>query len=346
MLVENELQIRTNSLLNWFLGSRSACLDDQPAHVKDLISAQIASSYKMMNGCDAVGDEYSCVIDPINESDYDHDEYLLPVIEMRDFARVELMGDIRDVILFGSMVSHKHSKGWSDVDGMAIIKSSTLFDPIAMRRLRKNVREFERLQKKIDPLQHHGLLMLTSFDLVPYTDMFLPHPLLRNARTLCDSLELRLVVRNSHHEQSKRLRDIQRLFHESAASGFMAHHPLNNVFLSARVNAGDAMMYQLKYFLSVLAMLPSYYMNMTGNLCTKRESFVLCMPHIRPKHWEIIDRALRIRTMWPIECREYDHSTNAVPAWIIDILGQNYFDRAAALVDDMIQSLRNDGHIA
>ena len=96
-------------------------------------------------------------------------------------------------------------------------------------------------------------------------------------------------------------------------------------------------MYQLKYFLSLIMLLPTLYLDAIGEPCYKKESF----SKIKYKfinEWEIIEKATEIRTLWQIN-EEFPYTTNKIPDWVVELLGGNYFSRAYKLSSKMMETI-------
>lgn len=332
-----ELQLRTNAMLNWFLSDASASIDGEPTHVKDMFAAQIAASYRTIDTTSIDRVATMIEIEPIDETDY-QTEYLAPIIEMRDLVRENLAEDIQDVILHGSLSTLDYVEGWSDVDAIMIVRNSTLGDPTKMRRLRRFMRELGVYMRKIDPLQHHGIMAVTEHDLRMYPDMFLPHQLFENTKTLLGHLELELHVRDSGADQRVRFNAIYETFRSASETGTLKHHPYAGVFLKEDFTNASNAMYQMKYFLSVLLLLPSLYMNLKGVYCTKKQSFTLCRPDLESENWGIIDRASRVRNAY----KNTVIKNNAIPEWVQEYVDKKYFSRAFALIEDMRVALDGD----
>jgi hypothetical protein len=57
--------------------------------------------------------------------------------------------------------------------------------------------------------------------------------------------------------------------------------------------------YDLKYFLSILMLLPTRYLQAKGIYCTKRDSFSLVKESLPEAAWSVLDYATQLRSDWP-----------------------------------------------
>ena len=65
------------------------------------------------------------------ESDYKNidSEFLSPIISIQEYANKFLKEYLIDFLIHGSIATLDYSKGWSDLDTLIIIKTSTLRNP-------------------------------------------------------------------------------------------------------------------------------------------------------------------------------------------------------------------------
>jgi hypothetical protein len=183
------LQKSANSLLNWFLHTRSTCIDNEPFFVKEMIAGSVSSSYKCLNP----GDFSTCSFrSSISKIDYEKykDPFLKPVLEIASFIRKNAHSHLRGFILHGSLATLDYVPGWSDFDSIAIIRDKTLEDPSEMIRLRAICQTIEHMIKNLDKHQHHGIHFIAEKDLLMYPDLYLPTSLFEQSVSLLGSLDL------------------------------------------------------------------------------------------------------------------------------------------------------------
>lgn len=329
----NRLHMSTNNLLNWFLQPKSNCLNNEPYYELDRISNQIFCSYDIINA--AATEQHKIKINKIKKEKY-LDDYLLPILDIKEYIEAnEVDKYIVDFIIHGSIATLDYIKGWSDLDAIIVIKNKTIQDPYLMRKFREKSLELDGFLYKIDPLQHHGILYLTEYDLKNYSNIYFPTNLFANSKTLLAARELEFSVRDSQKEQIERIKSIHHTFRKAASVGTLWHHPYAGEYLHENYSNAHNGMYQFKYFLSVIMLLPTAFMNARGVYCDKKDSFELCRGFISTKNWDIIDRASKVRTSW----REHPFVGNEIPIWAREIFGQEYFKKAYRLVDEMLITL-------
>ena len=94
-------------------------------------------------------------------------------------------------------------------------------------------------------------------------------------------------------------------------------------------------MYQLKYFLSVIVILPSYFMNIMGQQHSKTESIERCRKIISERNFKIIDKSTMIRSSWRIN----PVVSNVIPEEVKEILDKNYLSSGYNLIREMKEHL-------
>ena len=103
------------------------------------------------------------------------------------------------------------------------------------------------------------------------------------------------------------------------------------MFLKERYVNADDNMYQFKYMLSVIMLLPTLWMNARGMNCRKGDSFELVRPYITPETWKIVEQASEVRRIW----KEFPVMSNEIPKWVQDVVPNDYLERAFCFVDEL-----------
>ena len=237
--------------------------------------------------------------------------------------------------MHGSLSTLDFIQGWSDFDSIVIIKDETLKDPVKMKRLRAVSLHVDRIIKKIDNHQHHGIHFIAEKDLLMYPDLYLPHNLFKCGTSLMGKSKILGKLRDSKKEQADRFNSIYATFKNAYGGGALQHHAIDGVYLMNNFRNHSNGMYQLKYFLSVIVILPSYFMNITGVNLSKSDSIVACRKIISENNFEIIDKATAIRNMW----NTHPVVSNSIPDSVREILGKNYFFRGYNLIKEMKEHL-------
>ena len=325
-----KLQGSANSLLNWFLHSRSNCINEEPFFVKGMISNSILSSYECLDPDSFNTHHFSVSISEIDHKKY-KDPFLLPVLDISDFIQEKSHSYIKHFILHGSLATLDYIPGWSDFDSIAVIRSEILESPSDMMRLRSICTTIESMIKKIDNHQHHGIHFITEKDLLMYPDTYLPTQLFKESVSLFDNIELSGEKRDSKQEQIDRLNSIYQTLKGAYGSGTLRHHAYKGVYMMDNFRNYKNSMYQMKYFMSVISLLPSYFMNIKGEYLTKPESIEACRNTVSKKNFEIIDVSSKLRERWNVN----PVVSNEIPPAAMEIIGENYFFRGYNLIKEM-----------
>jgi hypothetical protein len=114
-------------------------------------------------------------------------------------------------------------------------------------------------------------------------------------------------------------------------SGYLDHHPWKGEFLHDNYKNHQNGMYQLKYLLSVIVLMPALYFTAKGSSLTKPEAIQMMKKEMPLVDYELIDKATAIRLKWPTQ-ESHPYATNSIPKWLMDDLGGDYFSRSYKFV--------------
>lgn len=325
------IQLNTNNLINWIFQKKSI---DLKSYEKKMLLNTIYNNIEIMNENIVISKKnYKYNISKINNNVYDID-YLKPVLLIKNYIEKHLKKFIKCTLLHGSICDLHYIKGWSDLD-IIIVLNSCSFE--LMDELMDNLYKFYELEDflyKIDYLQHHGIQFIMDLDLKMYNNIFYPHNLFTYCKSLCDDIILDINClednNNNNIAMKKHFFNIHKLFEESYKTNIFKHHAYEGKYLQGEFNDKNNM-YQLKYFLSVVALLPSLWLNMAGVVIEKSKSFNICRNFISRKNWEIVDLSTKIRNEWNI----YPVNNNIIPDYIIKSLGKDYLKKGYYLINEM-----------
>ncbi len=324
------LQNKTNSLLNWMLQPKSLCLNGEKGFVIQSIFDSINASYCALDESKVQTNKKEYDIKRIDDKKY-NTKFLQPVLKIAEIIRDEVSDYILDFILHGSLSTHDFIPGWSDFDSMVIIKNETLGDSFRMMRLRSIFFDIDSVIKEIDNHQHHGIHFITEKDLLMYPSLFLPPDIFKDSVSLSEGGSLTLFNRDSRDEEIKRFNSIYSTFKKAYSGGVLMHHEYNGEYLMRGFMNYQNAMYQLKYFLSVVTILPSYFMNILGKYPRKGQSIEDCRSIMKGSNFEIIDKATLVRSKW----NQFPVVSNEIPIDVMNILGENYFSDGYNLIKEM-----------
>jgi len=310
-----DLQNSSNALLNWFLHP-----SDLEGHTLYMIAMNIKAAYHNLHMFE--GEEIEKDIPSIDWSKYKDQDYIEPLKRLQQTEKLNHY--ISHFILHGSLATRDYIKGWSDVDALLVIKKETLDDPGKLLELRELCLAMHPILGEIDPLHHHGLQFITEYDLEAYPDTFLPPVIFDYSVSLLGQSKMNLRVRDCGEEWFVVFHKICETLKQACEQGELRHHPYKGEFLLSHFR-NDAM-YQLKYLLSLVMLLPSYYLGLKGKSVYKKYSFDACPKF---KNWGIVEKASNIRSLW------VETEGNKISGWVKEILGEDYLCEASKLAEEM-----------
>ena len=322
-----QYQNSLRSMTNWLLRPISRNLIDLGYHNVSLVANHLALSAQhfLPNNF-----ETKQIVTQINKFDskkyYDIDcEYFSHILEMKEFVNSKMKDLVSDFIIHGSMATLDYSKGWSDVDTLVVVPHSTLKNTKKLLKLRELSYEAHKFIYKIDPLQHHGLIFITEFDIDNYPSCFLPKEVLEKSVSLIDkNKSITLNVRNSYRECIDLTLSKIKLIKSAKKEGILKHHAYKGEYLLDGYENSDNGMYQMKYYLGLYAILPSLILCSLEKPCYKGDSFEIAKNLFSKEAWYPIETISKIRNMWP-NLEDYPYVGNKIPTWLKKELGENYF---------------------
>lgn len=322
-----QYQDSLRSMTNWLLRPDSRNLADLGCHNISLIANHLALSAQhfLPNNF-----ETKKIVTKINKFNpkkyYDIDcKYFSHILEMKDFVNSEMKDLVSNFIIHGSMATLDYAKGWSDVDTLVVVPHATLKNTKKLLRLRELSYEAHKFLYRIDPLQHHGLIFITEFDINAYPSCYLPIEVLEKSVSLIDGNEnITLNVRNSQKECIDLTLAKIKIIKKAKKEGILKHHAYKGEYLLENYENTSNGMYQMKYYLGLYAILPSLILCSLGNPCYKGDSFKIAKNLFSKEAWQIIETVSKIRSMWP-SLENYPYVGNKIPDWLKKELGTNYF---------------------
>jgi hypothetical protein len=208
--------------------------------------------------------------------------YLSPVFELASYAKRYLQSWTRAVLLHGSLATLDYANDFSDLDTIVIIAKQTFSSSLQLELFRRAYRRSLGYLYWFDPLQHHGHIILTEYDLSWYPERILPIAVFENARSLTGKeLKIDFLVRDSTNECLNEFGRVFRAFKDRATQSWFPK---------------DA--WTTKSFLSELMLLPSIYSQALGYQCYKKYSFEIARETIPQDIWKVVDEATEIRQKW------------------------------------------------
>ncbi|MEM1040459.1 MAG: hypothetical protein AAGI12_13440 [Pseudomonadota bacterium] len=224
------------------------------------------------------------------------------------------IGIVKDIIVHGSYGDFTFNN-FSDVE------LTIFFSSEAEYCNNKAIQSFYRLLNKfilsVDPLQHHGAFALGPKTVLSYDAADLPLEAYSNCWSMTGKrIFVKKAFRNSDCRSIgvKRLRDTVRSL----------ENPDINFFKYG------SNLYTQKRFLSNIFMIPTYLLNASGEMVSKKDSFSKYKIYNIPNTVQLIDCASQMRNTWPQKPQNFararrTYSQYRMPVGRIDAIVGNFF---------------------
>ena len=317
-LLNLNLQTSTNSLLNW-------CLQDKeenksvPYYSNQMFLRQVSDSYNAV-----FQDIKSKKMSVINMSEFINEDYQHFSSFVKFQEKVVQKADyFENFIIQGSYGDLSVIDGWSDLDAIAVVDVEKFkgrsWDFIS------TCKSLDRHFRKIDPYQHHGIQYIEKRELLNYPNLYYPINLYSDAKSILSNDEVIYSSCNSQNLERLRLESILNMLMSSAESGVMKHHGKQGKYLLENFKDMHTM-YQMKYFLSIIMLIPTLWLNCKGVYCRKKDSFDLIKDYFLEEDLEIISKASQIRSGWKMQ-DDKSIKRNLIPDHVVKNLGSDYLKR-------------------
>lgn len=215
----------------------------------------------------------------VNEPDL---EYIKPLIGLKSYVNRNLKKELLAFYLHGSFATNDYIKGWSDVDTYAVIKRESIENPRTLLKMRDKFYIQRKFFCRIDPLQHHGCMIVAEHDLEYYPEMFFPIAAMNYAKSMLGSDKIKNIkVRPSTHE------NISTFF------WFVNYFRKLHIEKDYRMNS-----YSAKFLLHCITLFPTLYLQAKGINLYKKYSFEAAKKYFPKGLWEPIEQAGKIRENW------------------------------------------------
>ena len=324
-----KLQLSGNSILNWFFQGKTHSVREEPFFIKTGLYNHIVNVFDSIE--ESNENEIQIQLKKFREKDYQNTS-LFRVIDVQKTLD-PFKENFTHFLIHGSTADLQISEGWSDFDAIAIIRDKP--------RNRKEVCDLldacidlDVEMRKIDKLQHHGIHYIHEKELKSYPQLYLPHQLLADSKCLLGTSSLTIKPVSSRNQEIERFKSIVKSFKDASFTGFYDHHPLNGIYLEENFQNVHTM-YQMKYCLSVIMLLPTLWLNLNDEYCKKKDSFDIIKNYFSVADLEILLKASKIRENWNNSSVE----ENKIPTWVMEILEEKYLQRGYAFSKKLSDNL-------
>jgi len=314
----SEEQVLANSALNSFLQNR----DGIALHDKHVINPLLDHIEKSYSGI-AAGSSSNVGI--VQLKDFILEEYLQhdTLCIIAEISKVVERSDMfKNFIVHGSCSDFRIVDGWSDFDCIAVVKRSSLSRRNRFDLLKVCI-ELDEKMRTLDPYQHHGIHYIHEDELLSFPNLYLPVDVLRSGKCVLSNGKLEICRVDSLHLEVSRFRSVLETLQLASESGVLRHHAKDGKFLKESYEDADTM-YQLKYLISLVSLLPAYWCNISGLYCEKPQAYAEMRKQFSPDQLEFFEKCSDVRFGW----KRHFHDSNIIHEDVMNILGSDYLLRA------------------
>ena len=261
----------------------------------------IVNGYKKFGVCPEPTSRFSLSTPSLDLKKYQDGPYYKSLSLLSKFAKKELPPYLSYFFIHGSLATLDYIPGFSDLDTYLFVKNTVCTNIYKLEALRKKLLDVQGLLKLIDPNSHHGFICCDEINLKSYCNAYMPIPVLRQAQRLLGPQNTNFQLRDSQKE------------HRAVFLRFSDILLDQKRFDPEKIND-----HEFKYFVAVALLLPTLYSQVKGFTLYKKYSFRL---YSHP----FLEKASLARKNFPkLPLKK-----------LIDLLGRDYLDQAAAMVKDM-----------
>ena len=208
--------------------------------------------------------------------------YRSPLINLKDYIGKNLKKDIIAFYLHGSFATDDYIQGWSDVDTFTTIRHESIENPKKLLELRDKFYLLRRILLQLDPLQHHGCIIVAEQDLKYYPENFLPLTTINYGKSMLekDGIE-KIYTRSSAYENIYTLSWFVNYFRK---------------LYEERVYQMDS--YSTKFLLHCITLFPTLYLQAKGIHVYKKYSFNIAKKDFAGNLWKPFEIVEKIRENW------------------------------------------------
>ncbi|MEP7265406.1 MAG: hypothetical protein ABI772_12955, partial [Bacteroidota bacterium] len=203
------------------------------------------------------------------------------VLKIKNYLNSLMYHDLVGAYVHGSAATQELIP-YSDFDGLLIIKDEVLKSPSRIKRLAVNLNKTADMMLELDPLQHHGWMLLAESDLHHYDNSFFPLELFNYASSLLDKGQELTLLNDSSRSDYKT--------------------PFNKLIFTLQKKTSRPCpenLYEIKILLSEFMLLPALYIQAVEKKgIFKGESFSAAAKYFKGNEWAIMNDVSTIREKW------------------------------------------------
>lgn len=303
-----------------------------------LIYDQLSSAYQTLDRgllSEEVKESKKIRFTKYKAKDYES-SFLTPVNKIYNLINSSYSDIFEIFCIHGSISSLDYKEGWSDLDTFAVIDRSILQTYSGLERLRHSVKEINDISKTICSLQHHGVNLITPYDLYFYDESNIPLEIFSDFKVLTNNKNfIKVFLDGTENSSEKRLRNILSVIQSAHQKGFLETHAFNEEYLEKEYCNESNSMYQMKYYLEQFTLLPALFLNLKGYPCNKKDSLNMIIDYFSPMTLQFIEKISYVRSEWPNK-EGLSYKPNKIPFWVKDVIPKNYFEVGNNIAEEIL----------
>jgi len=237
------------------------------------------------------------------------ENYRKHVCDLGEYLKKNTSWAFETIFLHGSLATEDYIKGCSDLDVFSVVKKEVVTSPKKLLQLRNSLKPIWKFLYRIDPLQHHGIMLVSEFDTEYYPQHFFPLVLFDNSKILWrqNIKLLNFKVRESSFENLMILFQILYNFQSSLSNNFTKLNVL-----------------EMKRALQIIILFPAIFYQAQSNHMYKRESIPKFFSEFDNSYLKVLEKASKIRAQnlyYSQKCFDYINQLDEsmlIDDWLIE----------------------------
>ncbi|MBU1036488.1 hypothetical protein KKF32_00450 [Patescibacteria group bacterium] len=242
-------------------------------------------------------------------SAYRKTAYYKTLIALLKFIRKDLAPHLSYFFIHGSLATQDYIEGFSDLDTYLFIKKNICVNPKLLKEFKQKLQQGQKYLKEIDSNSHHNFLCCNEINLKYYCNAYMPISVFRNAKILFGPAKIVFHLRDSRDEYKENFLRFVKILSDKK-----------------RFNNKNIDIFTFKYFVAVLLLMPTLYLQAKGHIVYKKYSFDL-FQHPFLNKLSLIRKKFGSKSIKELQ----------------NLLGKNYFEQSQKMLKKMVNDI-NDFH--
>ena len=195
---------------------------------------------------------------------------------LNKFNNVFFKKYIKEFIIHGSFATDDYIKNWSDLDTLVILKDNVMKNSMDLIKLRVKINQIYIQILKFSPFQHHGLIMISEFDVEHYSGNFITLKALKHNFNLYKSTKIQFKQINEDQSNNAFESLKSRLFYikKGIKNGYYDHHVLNKKKLSIPFKTNEETLWQLFCHIAYVLNFPILFLTSINKSSHKKNHLI------------------------------------------------------------------------